>query len=62
MGKSDAARTPASAGPAAGGAALRTFQIDAAHWKRFIEVIHRPAQHKPGLEKLFARPSVFGRA
>jgi uncharacterized protein (DUF1778 family) len=62
MGKSDAQRRSASARPPAlGAAAPGTFELDAAHWERLTELIDRPAQQKPGLKKLFARPSIFRR-
>ncbi len=35
------------------------FVLDAERWNRFVELLDRPPQDNPGLEKLFARPSVF---
>jgi uncharacterized protein (DUF1778 family) len=35
------------------------FVLDAKSWARFVEILDRPPQNKPGLEKLFSRPSVF---
>lgn len=35
------------------------FVLDAERWDRFVELLDRPPQDKPGLEKLFSRPSVF---
>jgi len=35
------------------------FVLDAEQWARFIEILDRPPQSKPGLEKLFSRPSIF---
>jgi uncharacterized protein (DUF1778 family) len=35
------------------------FVLDAESWARFVEILDRPPQNKPGLEKLFSRPSVF---
>lgn len=36
------------------------FVLDAERWNRFVELLDRPPQDKPGLEKLFSKPSVFG--
>jgi uncharacterized protein (DUF1778 family) len=33
--------------------------LDADQWESFVELLDRPPQEKPGLEKLFSRPSVF---
>jgi uncharacterized protein (DUF1778 family) len=38
-----------------------TFALDAERWSRFTELLDRPERQRPGLEKLFARPSVFRR-
>ena len=35
------------------------FVLDAEDWNRFVEILDRPPQDKPGLEKLFSKPSVF---
>lgn len=35
------------------------FGLDAENWARFVELLDRPPQEKPGLEKLFSHPSVF---
>ncbi len=35
------------------------FVLDADQWESFVELLDRPPQEKPGLEKLFSRPSVF---
>jgi uncharacterized protein (DUF1778 family) len=35
------------------------FVLDAGQWERFVDLLDRPPQEKPGLEKLFSRPSVF---
>jgi uncharacterized protein (DUF1778 family) len=35
------------------------FVLDADQWERFVELLDRPPQDKPGLEKLFSKPSVF---
>lgn len=35
------------------------FVLDSEQWERFVELLDRPPQEKPGLEKLFSRPSVF---
>ena len=35
------------------------FVLEADEWERFVELLDRPPQEKPGLEKLFSRPSVF---
>ena len=32
---------------------------DLEQWNRFVELLDRPPQEKPGLEKLFSKPSVF---
>lgn len=37
----------------------RHFVLDEQGWKRFSELLDRPAQVPPGLEKLFSKPSVF---
>lgn len=38
------------------------FILAADQWERFIELLDRPPQEKPGLEKLFSQPSVFPRS
>ena len=35
------------------------FVLDADQWERFVELLDRPPQEKPGPEKLFSQPSVF---
>jgi uncharacterized protein (DUF1778 family) len=35
------------------------FVLEADQWERFIELLDRAPQEKPGLEKLFSQPSVF---
>jgi uncharacterized protein (DUF1778 family) len=35
------------------------FVLDSEHWSRFVELLDRPPQDKPGLERLFSKPSVF---
>lgn len=35
------------------------FVLDADKWESFVELLDCPPQEKPGLEKLFSRPSVF---
>ena len=35
------------------------FVLAAEQWERFVELLDRPPQEKPGLEKLFSQPSVF---
>jgi uncharacterized protein (DUF1778 family) len=35
------------------------FVLDQERWNEFIEMLDRPVREKPGLEKLFATPSVF---
>ena len=40
----------------------REFVLDAEQWERFVELLDRSPQHNPGLEKLFAKPSVFSAA
>jgi uncharacterized protein (DUF1778 family) len=35
------------------------FVLEAGQWERFVELLDRPPQENPGLEKLFAQPSVF---
>jgi uncharacterized protein (DUF1778 family) len=35
------------------------FVLDAGRWDRFVELLDRPPQDNPGLEKLFSKPSVF---
>lgn len=35
------------------------FVLDGEQWERFVELLDRPPQDKPGLEKLFSKPSVF---
>ena len=35
------------------------FVLDTERWDRFVELLDRPPQDNPGLEKLFSKPSVF---
>ncbi len=35
------------------------FVVEPEQWARFVELLERPPQEKPGLEKLFSKPSVF---
>lgn len=35
------------------------FVLETEQWARFVELLDRPPQDKPGLEKLFSKPSVF---
>jgi uncharacterized protein (DUF1778 family) len=35
------------------------FVLEVDQWERFVELLDRPPQEKPGLEKLFSQPSVF---
>jgi uncharacterized protein (DUF1778 family) len=35
------------------------FVLDDQQWVRFVELLDRPPEQKPGLEKLFGKPSVF---
>jgi uncharacterized protein (DUF1778 family) len=35
------------------------FVLDAERWDRFVEILDRAPQDKPGLEKLFSKPSIF---
>lgn len=35
------------------------FVLDADQWDRFVELLDRSPLEKPGLEKLFSKPSVF---
>jgi uncharacterized protein (DUF1778 family) len=35
------------------------FVLEVSEWERFVELLDRPPQEKPGLEKLFSQPSVF---
>lgn len=35
------------------------FAVEAERWARFVELLDRPPQDMPGLEKLFSKPSVF---
>jgi uncharacterized protein (DUF1778 family) len=35
------------------------FVLEADQWERFVELLDRSPQEKPGLEKLFSEPSVF---
>ena len=37
----------------------REFALKAEQWDRFVELLDRSPQDKPGLEKLFSKPSVF---
>ncbi len=36
-----------------------TFELDDADWRRFNELLDRPARVPEGLRDLFSRPSVF---
>lgn len=36
-----------------------SFQLDEPDWKRFMELIDRPAVVPQGLRSLFSKPSVF---
>jgi len=36
------------------------FALDSANWERFAKALDRSPRENPGLEKLFAGPSVFG--
>jgi uncharacterized protein (DUF1778 family) len=35
------------------------FVLETDQWDRFVELLDRAPQEKPGLEKLFSKPSVF---
>jgi uncharacterized protein (DUF1778 family) len=35
------------------------FVLDSKKWSRFVELLDRPPQDKPGLERLFSKPSIF---
>ncbi len=35
------------------------FVLDVERWNQFGELLDRPVQEKPGLQKLFAKPNVF---
>src|SRR5512133_2741071 len=35
------------------------FVLDAGQWDRFVELLERPPQKEPGLEKLFSKRGVF---
>jgi len=35
------------------------FVLGTEQWNRFVELLDRPPQDKPGLEKLFSKPSIF---
>jgi uncharacterized protein (DUF1778 family) len=35
------------------------FVLDSEEWNRFFELLDRPPQDKPGLERLFSKPSIF---
>ena len=37
----------------------RLFMLDDAAWTEFAAVLERPVVHKPRLERLFARESIF---
>jgi uncharacterized protein (DUF1778 family) len=37
----------------------REFVLAEDEWERFVELLDRPPQEKPGLEKLFSQPSFF---
>jgi uncharacterized protein (DUF1778 family) len=36
-----------------------SFLLDEAHWNEFVDLLDRPVRDSPGLDKLFAEPSVF---
>lgn len=36
-----------------------SFRLDEARWNEFVDLLERPVRDNPGLDKLFARPSVF---
>lgn len=36
------------------------FELPLSDWEQFLALLDRPAQVPQGLEKLFAKPSVFG--
>ena len=38
------------------------FVLGAERWDRFVELLDRSPQENPGLEKLFATPSIFSAA
>jgi uncharacterized protein (DUF1778 family) len=35
------------------------FVLDSEEWNRFVELLDRPRQDKPGLKRLFSKPSIF---
>jgi uncharacterized protein (DUF1778 family) len=35
------------------------FVLEAEQWGRFVELLDRPPQANPGLERLFSKPSAF---
>jgi uncharacterized protein (DUF1778 family) len=35
------------------------FALDQGQWARFADLLDRPVFNKPGLERLFSKPSVF---
>ena len=35
------------------------FALEPEQWEAFVEILDRPPQENPGLEKLFSQPSVF---
>jgi len=35
------------------------FVLETEQWARFVELLDRPPQDNPGLEKLFSKPSAF---
>ena len=37
----------------------RQFVLEGHEWERFVELLDRPPQQKPGLERLFSQPSAF---
>ena len=38
----------------------RRFQLDETQWEAFQQMLDRPVQHKPRLEKLLHEPGVLG--
>jgi len=36
-----------------------SFALDETHWNEFVDLLDRPVRDNPGLDKLFAEPSVF---
>jgi uncharacterized protein (DUF1778 family) len=39
----------------------RHFTLDAKTWRKFCELLDRPAREKPRLKRLFAEPSILER-